>query len=161
MVGSFNSSNLPVFTVRFTEHKEADKYLYQSVNVNLYNGNSSRIGYTNYIFYARLVGEDVQFTAYKRYYFDGSWSGKSNCMKYLTLDYLGGFNFDMVTSVGSEDMFAFTGPDGVTHTETMGDCSSYSDWQDMLQEAKSADLKLTTWNQDLADYFTTEYSVDM
>ena len=74
MVGPFTSSNLPVFKLKFTENKVADKYLYQGVNVNLYNGNGTKLGLTNFIIYAGIVDEEVQITAYKRFYFSGPWS---------------------------------------------------------------------------------------
>ena len=161
MVGPFNSSNLPVFKLKFTENKVADKNLYQGVNVNLYNGNGTRLGHTNFIIYAGIVDEKVKLTGYKRFYFNGPWSGTRSCSEYLNLDYLEDFNFEMVTSVGSEDMFQFTRSSGEKHSESMGDCSSYSSWQDMLLEAESADLGIITWLSDLPDYFTTEYTVTL
>ena len=160
-VGPFSYPNLPEFRLNFTQHKEADKYLYQSVGVNLYNGNGTEVGHTSFILYARLVAENLQFTAYKRFYFDGPWSGNSSCSQYLNLDYLEGFNFEMQTSVGSSNMFQFTKPDGEVHSESMDHCSSFSTWQEMVQEAQSADLTLMTWNTDLPEYFTTEYSVNI
>merc|ERR1712176_180856 len=163
-VGPFNYPNLPEFRVKFTKHKEVDKYLYQSVNVNLYNGNGTRLGHTNFILYGEADEDypsNTSITAYKRFYFDGPWCGNSSCSEYLNLDYLEGFNFEMQTSVGSSNMFQFTKPDGEVHSESMDHCSSFSTWQEMVQGAQSADLKLTTWTQDLADYFTTEYSVNI
>ncbi|XP_063686856.1 uncharacterized protein LOC134820410 isoform X2 [Bolinopsis microptera] len=159
MVGPFTSSNLPVFKLKFTENKVADQWLYQSVNVNLYDGNGTRLGLTNFIIYATIVDEEVQVTGYKRFYFSGPWSGSRSCSKKLNLDYLKDFNFEMVTSVGSEDMFQFTTSSGERNSESMGVCSSYSTWQDMLLEAESADLGMRSWLSDLPDYFTTEYTV--
>ena len=158
MIGPFSSENLPVFRLNYTQHKEPDKYLYHYVSVNLYNGDGTAIGHTSFIFYARNVSGTFQYTAYKRFYFDGPWSAQS-CSQFVTMDYIQGYNFEMVTSVGSEDMFQFIGPDGETNTESMGECSSYSVWQDMVQEAESADLKVGTWVDDLTDYFTTEFNV--
>ena len=160
-MGPFSYPNLPDFKVKFTQNKETDKYLYQSVNVNLYNGEGTRIGLTNFIMYAQKEGDNIKLTGYKRFYFDGPWGGKRSCQsELLNLDYLEGFTFEMLTSIGSASMFEFA-KDGKTYSESMDQCTSFSDWQEMIQDVKSADLQLSTWVKDLRDYFTTEYSVNV
>merc|ERR1712176_999191 len=128
---------------------------------NLYNGEGTRIGLTNLIMYAQKEGDNIKLTGYKRFYFDGPWGGKRSCQsELLNLDYLEGFTFEMLTSIGSASMFEFA-KDGKTYSESMDQCTSFSDWQEMIQDVKSADLQLSTWVKDLRDYFTTEYSVNV
>ena len=129
------------------------------MSVNLYSDKGTKLGYAHFIIYANLMAEEVKFTAYKRFYFDGPWSGTSSCSEYFELYYLKDFNFEMVTSVGSEDMFQFTPPNGKRYSEDMGDCISFSAWQEMLKDAQSADMRIFAWQRDLTDYFTTRYSI--
>ena len=162
MVGHFHYPNFPEFRLKFTQHKELIK-AWESCNlqvsVNLYSDKGTKLGYAHFIIYANLMAEEVKFTAYKRFYFDGPWSGTSSCSEYFELHYLKDFNFDMVTSVGSEDMFQFTTANGERYSEDMGDCISFSAWQEMLKDAQSADMRIVAWQRDLTDYFTTGYNV--
>ena len=159
MVGPFSYPNIPEFRLNFTQLKEVDKSQYESVRVDLYNGNGTIIGFTTLLFYARISNDEVTYAMAKRFYFSGDWSGNVSCSQYVTLDYITGLDFVLITAVDSPDMFQLTTPDGETHNESMDTCSSYSAWQDMLEEVEWAQLTLKTWVTDRFDYYTTGYKV--
>ena len=160
----FNSTtyryNVGDFHVKFTQHKKADKNLYLSMSVDLYNNDGVRVGYTNFIFYATRRDYGFRYSAYKRYYFDGPYSGYGCQSGHFELSYLAveGFNFEMITAVRSPNMYQFI-VSGEKHNETMADCSNYDTWQEMLEEATSVELRTIAQLEDLSDYFTTEYKV--
>ena len=157
-MGPFEASKVPDFIVKFTQEKDVDKNLYYSQAVNLYDAAGEKIGWTNFIQYARIVEGQFTMRAFKRYYIEGANSCQSG---YLTLDYLTDYNFEMRTSATQANMFQFTTSDGVVHNEDMSYCNNYSTWQDVLSRTEYADLRmLTSTGSDVADYVTTEYKLE-
>ena len=142
--------------VKFTQKKRTDKYLYLSINVNIYNTWGRKTGNTNFILYAKEKEGKTVFTGYKRFYVDGP---SNDCSRYVSLDYLNDFNFVMSTSAGQRIMFQFTKPDGVVHLEDMSECEHFSAWRDVLEQGEKMDLRLYTVTEKLDKYFSTEYKV--
>ena len=155
-MGPFNPPNIPEFLVKFSQKKSTDKYLYISINVNIYNAGGKKTANTNFIIYAEKEEGETLFTGYKRFYVDGP---SNDCSRYVTLDYLNDFNFVMTTSAGQSDMFQFTKQDGVVHLEDMSECENYSVWRNVLRGGVKAELRLYTVTEKLNKYFSTEYKV--
>lgn len=149
------------FKVKFTQQKEADKSLYLSTSVLLYNDKGTKLGEANFIFYVGKREDKVSIRGSQRFYFDGPWRKTRGCQEWpgADLSELGGFDFVMTTAVGSSDMFQFEGNAGQTINVDMGSCKTYRQWRKMIREATSAKLDLYTWQEDLSDYFTTQFSV--
>jgi len=146
------------FHMKFTQHKPADKFLYLAQEVVLYNSEGTRLGLTNFMFYLNPTNGKVQFSGYKRFYLGETLMTKT-CSTKLDLPYLDDANFEMITSARSADMFQFK-VSGELHTETMGDCKAFGDWQEAMKQATKMEMILkTTKNLYLPDYFSTEYKV--
>ncbi|KAL5267049.1 hypothetical protein ACHWQZ_G004178 [Mnemiopsis leidyi] len=148
--------NISEFKVKFTENKRTDKFLYLSVNVNIYDVEGNETGHTNLNLYATKKGDKTIFTGFKRFYIAGP---LNDCSRYMTLNYLTDFNFEMTTSVSQSEMFQFTLPNGAVYTEDMMECAYFSDWKEVLKEGVEAAVKLETLIPDLEEYYSTEYMV--
>jgi hypothetical protein len=143
------------FHVKFTQHKQADKYLYLNQAIILYNNKGTKLGHTNLIFYLNPKDGKVEFSGYKRFYV-GDYD--EICDIKIDFPYLDNADFEMITSVKSADMFQFKVA-GELHKENMGDCDSFGDWVEAMKQASKMSMILGTWVQDLPDYSSTEYKV--
>ena len=152
----FSPRYIPEFKVKFTQNKKVDKYLYLSINVNIYDDVDKRVGHTNFILYAQEQDEEIVYSGYKRFYVDESDTDSS---RYMSLNFLEDLNFVLTTSAGQYNMFQFTTPDGEIMEETMAGCMSYEAWRDALNHGVKAQLELSTWVEDLENYYSTEYMV--
>merc|ERR1719427_1370554 len=114
------------FHMKSTQHKQADKFLYLSQVITLYNNEGTKLGLTNFIFYFNPMDGQVKITGYKRFYL-GHYS--SICSKKADFSYLNDADFEMITSARSADMFQFK-VSGELHKESMGDCDGFGDWME-------------------------------
>jgi len=146
------------FHTKFTQHKPADKFLYLTQEVVLYNSEGTRLGLTNFMFYLNPTNGKVKFSGYRRFYL-GETLMEKTCSNKVDLPYLDDANFEMITSAKSADMFQFK-VSGELHTETMGDCKAFGDWQEEMKQATKMEMNLkTTKYSYLPDYFSTEFKV--
>ena len=138
-----------------------DSDLYLSTSVHLHDTDGTQIGETNFIFYGGNREGTVSIRGSPRFYFDGPWAGTRSCQTWPGTDLsdLGGFNFVMTISVGSPDMFQFEGRTGERVTVDMGSCGTYSEWREVVGKAVSAEISLYAWQEDLEEYFTTQFTV--